>query len=240
VLVEPQATPLASVLGGEVGELVARMHRAEGVDLRCGIAGDIGSALAGSDTAGFSPNGVAPVLTSDEVESTTGRANSVSDDQDELRDAAKSAGSESDTSRGSGINASNVALPFGLDPATTPVLGSYREGSQTPASLTTGWYQLPDLVDGSRGDIVAIAVAGRIRSIDSDGIAHPGQNLALEYGRGRPDGSITSTGRVLPIDIGPSPMWRNLRVPLDQLPEEADVVASWPTTRTSTKTSGSP
>lgn len=36
-LVEPQPTPLASVLGEEIGELVARMHRAEGVDVRCGI-----------------------------------------------------------------------------------------------------------------------------------------------------------------------------------------------------------
>lgn len=37
VLVEPQATPLASVLGEKIGELVARLHRAEGVDVRCGI-----------------------------------------------------------------------------------------------------------------------------------------------------------------------------------------------------------
>ncbi|WP_040838426.1 NAD(P)/FAD-dependent oxidoreductase [Nocardia brevicatena] len=37
VLVEPQPTPLAAVLGEQVGELVARMHRAEGVDLRCGM-----------------------------------------------------------------------------------------------------------------------------------------------------------------------------------------------------------
>ncbi|GGK49870.1 NAD(P)/FAD-dependent oxidoreductase [Nocardia camponoti] len=36
-LVEPQPTPLASVLGAEVGELVARLHRAEGVDLRTGV-----------------------------------------------------------------------------------------------------------------------------------------------------------------------------------------------------------
>ncbi|MFC9896591.1 NAD(P)/FAD-dependent oxidoreductase [Nocardia sp. NPDC127579] len=35
VLIEPQPTPLASVLGEPVGALVARMHRAEGVDLRC-------------------------------------------------------------------------------------------------------------------------------------------------------------------------------------------------------------
>jgi NADPH-dependent 2,4-dienoyl-CoA reductase/sulfur reductase-like enzyme len=37
VLVEPQPTPLASVLGAQIGELVARLHRAEGVDVRCGI-----------------------------------------------------------------------------------------------------------------------------------------------------------------------------------------------------------
>lgn len=40
VLIEPQPTPLASVLGEQVGELVARMHRAEGVDLRCGTGLD--------------------------------------------------------------------------------------------------------------------------------------------------------------------------------------------------------
>ncbi|TPG34325.1 NAD(P)/FAD-dependent oxidoreductase [Mycolicibacterium hodleri] len=37
VLVEPQPTPLASVLGEQIGELVARLHRAEGVDVRCGV-----------------------------------------------------------------------------------------------------------------------------------------------------------------------------------------------------------
>ncbi|MEU4314056.1 FAD-dependent oxidoreductase [Nocardia sp. NPDC024068] len=39
-LVEPQQTPLAGVLGVELGELVARLHRAEGVDLRCGVGVD--------------------------------------------------------------------------------------------------------------------------------------------------------------------------------------------------------
>ncbi|HUH70647.1 MAG TPA: FAD-dependent oxidoreductase [Mycobacterium sp.] len=37
VLVEPQPTPLASVLGEQIGELVARLHRAEGVDVRLGL-----------------------------------------------------------------------------------------------------------------------------------------------------------------------------------------------------------
>lgn len=36
-IVEPQPAPLASVLGRQIGELVARLHRAEGVDVRCGI-----------------------------------------------------------------------------------------------------------------------------------------------------------------------------------------------------------
>ena len=37
VLVEPQPTPLASVLGERIGGLVARLHREEGVDVRLGV-----------------------------------------------------------------------------------------------------------------------------------------------------------------------------------------------------------
>ncbi|CDO20511.1 pyridine nucleotide-disulfide oxidoreductase [Mycolicibacterium mageritense DSM 44476 = CIP 104973] len=36
-LVEPQPTPLASVLGEQIGALVTRLHEAEGVDVRCGV-----------------------------------------------------------------------------------------------------------------------------------------------------------------------------------------------------------
>jgi NADPH-dependent 2,4-dienoyl-CoA reductase/sulfur reductase-like enzyme len=36
-LVEPQPSPLASVLGQQIGDLVARLHRSEGVDVRCGV-----------------------------------------------------------------------------------------------------------------------------------------------------------------------------------------------------------
>ena len=49
VLVEPQPAPLASVLGEQIGSLVARLHRAEGVDVRCDV-------------------GVAEVLGTDKVE----------------------------------------------------------------------------------------------------------------------------------------------------------------------------
>jgi len=37
VLVEPQPAPLATVLGQQIGELVARLHRSEGVDVRTGV-----------------------------------------------------------------------------------------------------------------------------------------------------------------------------------------------------------
>src|SRR6201993_5362645 len=37
VVVEPQPEPLASVLGEQIGALVARLHRAEGVDVRTGV-----------------------------------------------------------------------------------------------------------------------------------------------------------------------------------------------------------
>ncbi|RJO69153.1 arabinosyltransferase [Nocardia panacis] len=188
------------------------------------LSADIAAGLGGAESTGFSPNGVAPVLTSDEVESTTGRANSVSSDPNQLRDAAKTAGSGSDTSHGSGINGSTIALPFGLDPATTPVLGSYRDGDQLPATLTSDWYRLPDPVNGSRGQIIAIAVAGRIHSVDPDGLVRPGQRLEVEYGHLGADGQVAVEGRAVPLDIGPAPMWRNLRVPLDRMPGDTDVV----------------
>ncbi|MFC9895545.1 arabinosyltransferase domain-containing protein [Nocardia sp. NPDC127579] len=183
------------------------------------LTGDATAALAGTESAGFAADGVAPVLIADDTDSGAGRANTVSSDPAELQDAAESAESDSDTGSGGAMS-----LPFGLDPATTPVLGSYREGAQTPAALTTGWYRLPEAVDGSRGDLLAVAVAGRIRSIDADGIAQPGQDLEVEYGTAGSDGTVAVGGRVLPIDIGPAPLWRNLRVPLEQVPVDADVV----------------
>ncbi|MGU3650837.1 NAD(P)/FAD-dependent oxidoreductase [Mycolicibacterium sp. A43C] len=40
VIVEPQPTPLASVLGETIGALVTRLHEAEGVQVRCGVGVD--------------------------------------------------------------------------------------------------------------------------------------------------------------------------------------------------------
>ncbi|MDD7812512.1 FAD-dependent oxidoreductase [Mycobacterium sp. CSUR Q5927] len=46
VLVEPQPTPLASVLGEQLGALVTRLHRDEGVDVRTGVTV---ASVAGTD-----------------------------------------------------------------------------------------------------------------------------------------------------------------------------------------------
>ncbi|MFC7449548.1 arabinosyltransferase domain-containing protein [Rhodococcus daqingensis] len=167
----------------------------------------------GAASTGFTPNGVAGDLTSDEKAASEGMANSLDNEDAKSSDAAGTAGGQG----ASGINGSSVALPFGLEPSTTPVLGTF--GANGPASLTSDWYALP-----GEGDLVSMSVAGRVYSVDGDGIDTPGACVELEYGVRGADGTVQALGRALPIDIGPAPSWRNLRVPLDQLPAEVNAV----------------
>lgn len=180
-----------------------------------------------AQTVGFTPNGVARDLTADAEETVSGSANSVESDTENKTTDTTGAGTGGGTTAEPGINGSTVALPFGLDPARTPVLGSYRQGEQQQAKLTSQWYRL-DLSDSMRADpayrVLAITAAGRIRSVDSDGVVTYGQELLLEYGTRAADGSVQVLGSVSPLDIGPSPSWRNLRVPLDRLPHEVNAV----------------
>jgi arabinosyltransferase C len=180
-----------------------------------------------AQTVGFTPDGVAQDLTADAEETTSGGANSVESDTENKTTDTTGAGTGGGTSVQAGINGSTVALPFGLDPARTPVLGSYRTGDQQQAKLTTGWYRL-DLTDEMRADpayrVLALTAAGRIRSVDADGVLTYGQDLTVEYGTRSADGTMTVLGSVAPLDIGPNPSWRNLRVPLDRLPRETNAV----------------
>ncbi len=180
-----------------------------------------------AQTVGFTPDGVAEDLTADAEETTSGGANSVESDTENKTTDTTGAGTGGGTSVQAGINGSTVALPFGLDPARTPVLGSYRTGDQQQAKLTTGWYRL-DLTDEMRADpayrVLALTAAGRIRSVDADGVLTYGQDLTVEYGTRSADGTMTVLGSVAPLDIGPNPSWRNLRVPLDRLPRETNAV----------------
>ncbi|MGC0364358.1 arabinosyltransferase C [Rhodococcus sp. 27YEA15] len=183
------------------------------------LSGDRASALAAGGSTGFDPNGVAGDLRADKETVATGGANTVDTDQDTAGNSAGTGGGAGQT----GVNGSSVALPFGLNPATTPVMGSYRQ--PVPGSLTSGWYQLPDVgANATRGDIVSIAAAGRIRSVDKDGIVTYGQNVEVEYGTARGSEPVEVLGRLTPIDIGPTPSWRNLRVPLSDIPVEANSI----------------
>ncbi|WP_405140018.1 arabinosyltransferase domain-containing protein [Nocardia sp. NBC_01388] len=180
-----------------------------------------------ADNTGFTANGVATDLTADAEETVSGGANSVGKNSSNKTTNTTGAGTGGGTDAQAGLNGSTVALPFGLDPARTPVLGSYTADEQNPAKLTTNWYKV-DLSDSVRNDpaykVLIVTAAGRIRSFTKDGVETYGQDLFVEYGTRAADGSMTNVGRIRPTDIGPNPSWRNLRVPLDQIPLGANSV----------------
>ncbi|MEV0245636.1 arabinosyltransferase domain-containing protein [Nocardia sp. NPDC050712] len=115
-----------------------------------------------------------------------------------------------------GINGSTAALPFGLDPRRTPVLGSYTNGEKRRAHLTTQWYLL-DLTTAQHDPAyraVILTVAGRFE----------GRQLRLEFARRAGDGTLEILGDLAPPAVGGAPMWRNLPVPLDRIPEDANAI----------------
>jgi len=180
-----------------------------------------GDALAGAAPRGFSPDGIPSDLTADYVEVKPGQGNTDNQSVGPTFETGAGGG----TTGGSGartVNGSTAKLPFGLDPAVTPVLGSYQTGIQEPAMLTSSWYQLPERSDDA--PLIVISAAGRIWSVDDTGATTYGQSMLLEYGTRQPDGTVEVQGTYLPRDIGPAPTWRNLRVPLADLPEDTNVV----------------
>ena len=180
-------------------------------------------ALAGTDPVGFTPNGVASDLSPEGSQSRPGQMNVAGIVQNPYTVLGGSPG----TLGGNGprtVNGSTAALPFGLDPARTPVLGSYGYDSGK-ASLTTDWYRLP-----ARGStpLIVVSAAGAIASVDVDGVGEFGRSLQVQFGTTGPDGQFTQVGApFMPIDPGPEPPnrpWRNLRVPTAVVPPRADVM----------------
>ena len=111
-------------------------------------------------------------------------------------------------------------LPFGLDPKTTPVMGSYKENT-VAAKATSAWYQLPPRTPDR--PLVTVAAAGAIWYYDEEGAFNYGQSLKLQWGVHRPDGSYQALSQVQPIDVFAQKAWRNLRFPLAWAPPEANV-----------------
>ena len=175
--------------------------------------------LGGVNPVGFKPQGVGEDLKSDPVVSKPGVVNSDASPNKPnaaITDSAGTAGGKGPV----GINGSHAALPFGLDPARTPVMGSYGENNLA-ARATSAWYQLP----ARRPDrpLVVVSAAGAIWSYKEDGDFMYGQSLKLQWGVAKPDGSTQPLGEVFPIDLGPQPAWRNLRFPFAWAPPEANV-----------------
>lgn len=121
-----------------------------------------------------------------------------------------------------GVNGSTVNLPFNLDYTRIPVVGSWQEEPRHTAELETVWFELPDATDTT--PLVVVTVAGKIKHHDINGVLQDGEDLVLEYGtRGEGD-DVKVLGEVEMLDAGPTQSWRNLRYPIADLPDEANVV----------------
>lgn len=181
--------------------------------------------LGGENPVGFTPNGVGEKLEPTEpVSANPGTVNS--DGSPNKPNVAIGYLAGTDGGYGPvGVNGSRARLPFGLDPARTPVMGSYGENNLA-AKATSVWYQLPPRTPDR--PLVVIAAAGAIWSYDEDGAFNYGQSLRLQWGVQAPDGGFAPLSIVQPIDnmagdVAPQKAWRNLRFPLASAPPEANV-----------------
>jgi len=97
------------------------------------VAGDYGplGPLGGVNPVGFSPNGVPEHIVAEAIRMTLPQPGT-DYDWDQPTKLVRP-----------GINGSTVPLPYGLDPARTPLAGSYVEGPQQQSRLTSAWYELP-------------------------------------------------------------------------------------------------
>ena len=173
----------------------------------------IGEALGGGPPAasdGFRPNGIPSDVSADPVMDQPGSDNFVDTESTDGTDSA--AGTEGGTTAAAGVNGSRARLPFRLDPARTPVLGSWRSGTQQPAKLQSAWYQLPDGWSGyDRSEsLLVVSAAGRF-----DNAEVVVQWADPDTAEGGAAGSINLG------DVGAAPAWRNLRAPLSEIPAEA-------------------
>ncbi|WP_197379138.1 arabinosyltransferase domain-containing protein [Mycolicibacterium mengxianglii] len=176
--------------------------------------------LGGADPVGFNPDGVSDSLDPTEpVSIKPGTPNSDGTPNKPNIGVGYSAG----TGGGYGpvgVNGSRVFLPFGLDPDSTPVMGSFDENT-VAAEATSAWYELPPRT--ADRPLVTVAAAGAIWSYNEEGEFSYGQSLKLQWGVRGPDGQFTELDEVQPIDIHPQRAWRNLRFPLAWAPPEANV-----------------
>ncbi|WP_164546412.1 arabinosyltransferase domain-containing protein [Corynebacterium hylobatis] len=183
----------------------------------------LGESLESEDNRGFEANNVPPSIGQDTVY--TSSVGAIADTEN-TGGSDEATGQETGNTGGVraevGVNGSRARLPFNLDYTTVPVVGSWTSGQQYPADITTSWYELPEHTD--EAPLIVVSAAGRIEHSDINGVRHNGQELLLEYGTREADGRVRDIDETELLDIGPLPSWRNLRLPIEALPEEANVI----------------
>ena len=169
-------------------------------------------ALGAKVAEGFSPNGIPADIAANPVKEPPGSGNFV----DSEADAAETSAQAGADTGPPGINGSKVTLPYGLDPATTPVLGSWRSGVQQPARLRSAWYRLPprETVSGDSAPLLVVSAAGRF---DQD-------EVTVQWATDKQAAEGKAGGSLGFADIGPAPSWRNLRAPLAAIPSDATLI----------------
>ena len=196
------------------------------------LSGDLARSLNPRDEGiGFTPDGLPESMSADPVFADEG-APGTDDSQipDNRMVSGQAAGTEGgfvakdkeERVREENANGSTARLPYGLDPKKVPVLGTWVEENQRPAKLVTDWFHLPEKSEDA--PLLIITAAGQIAHHDINGVFQGGQIVMLEFGRRNEAGDYEVMGHADPYDIGPQPVWRNLRFPVDQIPEEAETV----------------
>ncbi|MGX9788666.1 arabinosyltransferase domain-containing protein [Mycobacterium sp. MMS18-G62] len=180
-------------------------------DPNAGILAPVGvpvaDALGSVTKEGFGPNGIPSDVSADPVMENPGATNFADTETGTV--SANEAGTEGGTTAGAGVNGSRARLPYSLDPARTPVMGSWRSGTQQPAVLRSAWYRLPPR--DQSGPLLVVSAAGRF---------DPGEVVVqwatdAQAAKGEPGGGIGFA------DVGSAPAWRNLRAPMAAIPREA-------------------
>ena len=174
----------------------------------------VGEALGSVTLEGFSPNGIPADISADPVKEPPGGGNFV--DAADKSVTAGELGTEDVSAAAPGINGSQARLPYDLDPASTPVLGSWRAGVQQPALLRSAWYRLPprQSAGADSAPLLVVSAAGRF----DQGEVQVQWATDEQAAAGKAGGSLGFA------DIGPTPAWRNLRAPLAAIPSTATVV----------------
>lgn len=172
------------------------------------VSAPVADALGASLSEAFTPNGIPADVSADPVMERPGDRSFVNDDG---VITGTEAGTEGGTTAAAGINGSRARLPFNLDPARTPVLGSWRAGIQVPAMLRSGWYRLPPKDQRAKTPLLVVTAAGRFDP----------REVQVQWATDEEAAAGHHSGSMGFADVGAVPAWRNMRAPLSAIPSTA-------------------